>query len=188
MKENSKEDKKQKQNHIKQYILLGIIILLALIISGIIWFITDKNKQEEEKPDISYTELIKMIKEDEIEKVEMTTGSQNIKVKVKDVEKEKSAVVPSIQAFIELVQEKVDEGNPIEVEQKEPPVIKTIMSTFMSLLPTLLIVALFIMMFKMQGLGEKGKVYGVDENKTDVKFEDVAGLEEEKIEMMEIVD
>ena len=48
--------------------------------------------------------------------------------------------------------------------------------------------ALFIMIFKMQGLGEKGKVYDDTERKTKVRFDDVAGLDEEKEEMIEIVD
>ena len=48
-----------------------------------------------------------------------------------------------------------------------------------------------LMIFKMQGLGgdNNGKVYGGEENKkTGVKFEDVAGLDEEKGELIEIVD
>ena len=48
--------------------------------------------------------------------------------------------------------------------------------------------ALFVMIFKMQGLGEKGQVYDETERKTKIKFDDVAGLEEEKNEMIEIVD
>ena len=48
--------------------------------------------------------------------------------------------------------------------------------------------ALFIMIFKMQGLGEKGKVYDEAEKNTKVRFKDVAGLDEEKQEMIEIVD
>ena len=48
--------------------------------------------------------------------------------------------------------------------------------------------ALFIMIFKMQGLGEKGKVYDDTERKTKVKFDDVAGLDEEKAELVEIVE
>ena len=49
-------------------------------------------------------------------------------------------------------------------------------------------VALFVMIFKMQGLGEKGKVYEETERKTKVTFKDVAGLDEEKQELIEIVD
>ncbi len=41
----------------------------------------------------------------------------------------------------------------------------------------------------MQGLGDKGKVYDAESNKdTNVTFEDVAGLDEEKNELIEIVD
>ena len=47
--------------------------------------------------------------------------------------------------------------------------------------------ALFIMIFKMQGLGEKGEVYDETERKTKVKFDDVAGLDEEKEELVELV-
>ena len=187
MKDNQKEKDKKK----KLYAIITIIVLVAFILASTIWIIISKNnsENEENKPEIAYTELIKMIEEGKIEKVEMTTGSQSIKVKVKDVEEEKTAIVPSIQPFVELVQEKVEEGNnEIILETKGENPLKTILGTFMSLLPTILIVVLFILLFKMQGLGEKGKVYGVDENKTDVTFDDVAGLDEEKNEMIEIVD
>ena len=50
-------------------------------------------------------------------------------------------------------------------------------------------IALFVMIYKMQGLGgEKGKVYEDTERKTKVRFNDVAGLDEEKEELIEIVD
>ena len=63
------------------------------------------------------------------------------------------------------------------------------MDTIFSMLPTILLVALIIMMFKMQGIGDSGKVYGGEENKkTDVRFDDIAGLDEEKNELIEIVD
>lgn len=39
----------------------------------------------------------------------------------------------------------------------------------------------------MQGLGDKGKVYDSEEKDTNVRFADVAGLDEEKAEMVEIV-
>ena len=192
MNEKKKREEEHKKRKTKQLVLLIAILVIAVISVGIIWFVTATNpnaeKTEQDENEIAYTELIKMMDEGSIEKIEMTLGSQNIKVKVKDIEEEKKAIVPSIQAFIELVQEKVQNGNEIELIENPPSVLKTIMNTFMSLLPTLLILALFIMMFKMQGLGEKGKIYGVDENKTDIRFNDVAGLDEEKGEMMEIVD
>ena len=47
---------------------------------------------------------------------------------------------------------------------------------------------LFILLIKLQGLGDKGKVYDAETTKSKIKFDDVAGLEEEKQEMIEIVD
>ena len=89
---------------------------------------------------------------------------------------------------MELVQQKVAEGNEIELIQKPRGVISQIGSVIVSLLPTFIMLALFVMIFKMQGLGEKGKVYEETERKTKVKFDDVAGLDEEKQELIEIVD
>lgn len=123
-----------------------------------------------------------------IEKVEMTTGSTTVKVKLKDVEEEKTSIVPETESFMNLVQSKVAEGNELELIQKPKSVLAQIPSMIMSILPTAIMLALFIMIFKMQGLGEKGKVYDDTERKTKIKFDDVAGLDEEKEEMIEIVD
>ena len=118
----------------------------------------------------------------------MTVGSTTIKVKLKSVEEEKKSIVPSTQPFVELIQDKVENGNNIELIQKQPNAFITIGKTLFSLLPTIMLVILFVLIFKMQGLGEKGKVYDADTKNTKIKFKDVAGLEEEKQEMIEIVD
>ena len=117
----------------------------------------------------------------------MTTGSTTVKVKLKDEEEEKTTIVPSLQAFTEYMQTKVEEGSEIELIQNEPNILLRIGDALFTLLPTLLLVALFIMLFKMQGLGDKGKVYDSEERDTNTTFDDVAGLDEEKEEMVEIV-
>ena len=99
----------------------------------------------------------------------------------------KRAIVPNTQNFIELIQEETLNGNEIELIQKSPSVLSRIPSYFFSLLPTIIMVALFIMIFKMQGLGDKGEVYNETERKTKIRFSDVAGLDEEKEEMVELV-
>ena len=87
-----------------------------------------------------------------------------------------------------LVQNKVAEGNEIELIQKPKSVLSQIPGVILTILPTAIMLALFIMIFKMQGLGEKGKIYDDTERKTKIKFDDVAGLDEEKAEMIEIVE
>ena len=180
--ENQKENKKKKQLSI----LVGILSIILIILIGIsIYFFAFDKSGEEQK--IAYTDLIKKISDNEVEKVEMRVGSTSVKVKLKEEEKEKTGIVPNTQAFIELIQEKVAEGNSIELVQNPQSLIVTISQTVFSLLPTILLVVLFILVFKMQGLGEKGKIYDADATKEKVKFDDVAGLDEEKQEMIEIV-
>ena len=149
-----------------------------------------QNSQKEDENTLSYTDLIKEISYGNIEKIEMTVGSTTVKVTKKGESEEdaKTAIVPNTESFMELVQQKVAEGNEIELIQKPRSFFAELPSVIFSVLPTLIMVALFIMIFKMQGVGEKGKVYDDTERKTKVKFDDVAGLTEEKEELIEIVD
>lgn len=180
---NNKNEKKNKKLMISAVILFAIIIILS---GAAIYFYTN-NKNQDDKI-LAYTDLIKEMSYGNIEKIEMTVGSTSVKVKVKNIEEEKKSIVPNTEAFMELVQQKVAEGNEIELIQKPKSAITQISTTFLSLLPTLIMVALFVMIFKMQGLGEKGQVYDDTERKTKIKFKDVAGLDEEKEELIEIVD
>lgn len=182
-----KKENKKKNDKKQSYILIAIAIILAIALLAFV-FITINQKNQDKDKNLAYTELIKRVNAQEIEKVEMTVGSTTAKVKIKGEEKEKTAIVPSTQAFIELIQDKVKEGNEIELIQKQQNVFLKIPSMLFSILPTLIMVALFAVIIKMQGIGEKGKVYDGVENKTDVRFKDVAGLEEEKGELIEIVD
>ena len=183
MDNNNENRKKNDYKIIAGIIICVLLVVLAVVISY--FLLSDKTKTEDNK--IAYTDLIKQMTDGEIEKIEMTVGSTSIKVKVKGIEEEKKAIIPNTQAFIELVQEKVAEGNEIELIQNPQNMFITISEKFLALLPTLMIVILFIMLFKMQGLGEKGKIYDAETTKEKVKFDDVAGLDEEKQEMIEIV-
>ena len=164
---NNKDDKNNKDKKI----LIGLTSLLVILVIAIIatTFIL-KNNKDKDDTELAYTDLIKQISEGKIEKVEMT-------------------VVPNTEAFITLVQQKVAEGNEIELIQKPKNTFTQILTVLISFFPTLIMIALFIMIYKMQGLGgEKGKVYEDTERKTKIRFKDVAGLDEEKEELIEIVD
>ena len=181
------KQKNDEKNNKKQYMIFGFLIVLMIVLTIIIYFMTANTVSADEK-EISYTELIKEINEGNVEKIEMTVGSTTVKVKLKNIEKEKTGIIPSTQAFIELIQQKVEEGNNIELIQNPTNIFVTISTTIFSLLPTLLLVALIILFFKMQGLGDKGKIYDSETTKSKMTFDDVAGLDEEKNEMIEIVD
>ena len=182
-----KEQQKNKQDKKKQYIIVAICVLAVLIAGVAIYLFTSKNDNNENE--LAYTDLIKQISDGKIEKVEMTVGSTTVKVKIKDTEKEKTTIVPNTQAFVELIQQKVDDGNNnLELVQKPTNIFVKISSGLFTILPTLVLVVLAGIMIKMQGLGDKGKVYDSETSKSKITFDDVAGLDEEKYEMMEIVD
>ena len=186
-----KKDNDKNKNKKKIKTLLNVMYtLILLILIGVMIFIIYKIQKEgnSEENKLTYTQLLNEIQNGNVEKIEMTVGSTNLKVKIKDVEKEKTAIIPSTQVFMELVQAKVLENNNIQLETKTPSFWAQLPSYVISFLPTAIMLALIIMLFKMQGIGEKGEIYDDTERKTKVTFDDIAGLDEEKEELIEIVE
>ena len=192
-KNRKEKDKKKRDFESIKTILLLILLAASIVMFCYTMFVINKEKEEKEIP---YTEVINSINEDKIEKIKMTTGSATIRVILKgegeEETREKMVLVPSVQAFMEMVQEKVDkEGKKIELIQEPVNPLLKVSDTLFSLLPTILLVVLMVMMIKMQGLGgDSGKVYGGEDGSKspDVRFDDIAGLDEEKGELIEIVD
>lgn len=199
MSDNNKKEKNSKKNDKKKFIISLIITIVLLVLvaaSGVFYYFkVFKAKNEENPKEMAYTELIKSIGENSIEKIKMTTGSGTITVTVKgegeEKDREKTVLVPSVQAFMEWVQEKIDtEKLDIELIQENVNPFLRIIETIFSFLPTILLVVLMFMIIQMQGLGaNSAKVYGGEDGEdSDVRFDDIAGLDEEKGELEEIVD
>ena len=192
LKENNDNSRKEREkNEKRKKLLLGtlIIILIAILATIVIYSFVKQDKDEGKlkENEIGYTDLIKQIDDGNIEKVKMTVGSTSVKVTLKGDDKPKNCIVPNTQAFIELIQEKVQEGNDINLIQEKANVFLSIFKNLFSFLPTILMAILFILVLQMEGLGDKGKVYDAEEQDVKTTFDDVAGLDEEKQEMIEIV-
>ncbi len=185
-----KNDNEKKPNKTSKKLvnIIFSIIIAVLAVLTIFLIYQDQNKKNADENKLAYTDLVKEIEAGNVEKIELTVGSTDLKVKMKDSDEEKKAIVPSVQVFMELMQEKAVQGTEIKLETKTPSVLSQIPSYIFSLLPTLIMLALFIMIFKMQGLGEKGQVYDDTERRTKISFDDIAGLDEEKEELKEIVE
>ncbi len=186
MKKDKNNKKNEKNNNM--YILILCVVLIVAALLTTIYFIQNNNKKDDE---IAYTQFLKDIDEGKVEKIEMTVGSATLKVTYKEREKEEDTekiVIPNVEVFVEYVQAKQAEGKSIELDIKTSGILSKLSDNLLSIISTALMITIVVMVFKMQGLGDKGKVYDGVENKTKVNFDDVAGLEEEKQEMIEIVD
>ena len=154
--------------------------------------IIEQNQEEENQEDNVQEESMNVISNANIQ---FNTKINNIINKILGNDEEekvdeellKTTIVPNIQNFIELIQTETLNGNEIELIQNKQSFISTLPSYIISFLPTIILVILFITLFKMQGLGDKGEIYDETERKTKVRFADVAGLDEEKQEMVELV-
>ena len=186
-KRQKREDPKKKKRQI-WYWGITIIVVVLIVAAGAIYFVNNNQKNKEEEEQLSYTDLIKNIDAENIEKIQMETQTNAIKVTLKGEKDPKTASVPSMQAFMELVQEKIAEGKDIELIQKPQSAYVSIRENVFPMVTIVLIGAMIIIVwYQLMGGSSKGKVYNPEETEDRVTFDDVAGLEEEKAELVEVV-
>ena len=180
MKNNNKQRPKGNKTNTKLIVFLVFILVLVIIGAAYI-IISNQNKEEKDK--ISYTQLLSDIEDGLIENIEMTVGSTTLKVTYKEREKEEDTekiIIPSIQAFVEFIHQKQAEGIKVELSEKSSGFVAGLRTNLLSIISTTLMIIIVVMIFKMQGIGDKGKVYDGVENKSDVTFDDVARLTRRK--------
>ncbi len=178
---------KKKEKQKKQIVLW--IALIVVLIAAIALFFFLQNKKEKEN-EITYDELYQAIMDQKLEKIEMTVGGSSVTAKFKGTEEgdEKHANINSIQPFMDFVNEQAKTYKDLKIEIKTPNKFVSVMEGVFTYLPTILLIVFMYILIKMQGFGENAKVYGEnEENQSNVKFKDVAGLDEEKNELIEIV-
>ena len=182
----NKDDKKKKQ----KIVLICVLVIICLIIAaiGYAFSVNSSIKEKKDENIMSYNELLQSINDNSLEEIKLKTGSNLAKIKIKNEEKEKSASIPNLQAFMELIQEKIDNGNEIKVVQEPANNLQKVILSILDYVPLILFVVIIFLFLRMQDVGKEKKIYSGEENDTKVHFDDVAGLDEEKKELVEIVD
>ena len=163
------------------------VLFYLLIIMVIIWmfdFYTEKGAKPSE---ISYTSFMQHVQQDEIKQV--TIVDNVISGKLKDG-KEFSTVAPNDSKLVEKL-----EAKKVDIKAELPPQPPWWMSILSSLLPMLIIVGLWFMLMNQGGAGGgkvmnfgKSRARRYDEEKLKITFKDVAGAEEAKQELEEVVE
>ena len=175
----------------------GIKTLGMWLIIGIIFVVAISAILENSDLKMTYSELITAIDAGEVEKVTLASDETSASVKIKGEKLEKQVNIPSLDSFITYTEEYIKTGA-IELEEESESIWITILSL---ITPFGLLIIFFIFWFFMmsgpsnQPGGNKTMSFGKSKarmiNMTDkhkVTFEDVAGVDEEKEELQEIVE
>lgn len=163
------------------------VLFYLLIIMVIIWMFDFYTEKGTKPAEISYTSFMQHVQADEIKQVKIVDNV--ISGKLKDG-KEFSTVAPNDSKLVEKLEKKH-----VDIKAELPPQPPWWMSILSSLLPMLIIVGLWFMLMNQGGAGGgkvmnfgKSRARRYDEDKMKITFKDVAGAEEAKQELEEVVE
>lgn len=163
------------------------VTFYLLIIIVAIWMIDYYSASTVSKTDITYSAFMKHVQQDEVKQV--TIVDNVISGKLKDG-KDFSTVAPSDDSLIPTLR-----ARDIEIKAELPPQPPWWTTILSSLLPMLLIVGIwFMLMQQSQGGGGRIMNFGksrarrYDEDNIKITFKDVAGADEAKQELEEVVE
>ena len=173
----------------------GIKTLAMWLIIGVIVIVLLSSIIENSSSKMTYSELVTSIANKEVESIEISSSGNSATVKMKNAKAEKEVNIPSLDSFMTYTEEYLKAGDFTLDEAKE-----SIWITILSLItPFGLLIIFFIFWFMMmsgnnQG-GTKNMTFGKSKarlvnagEKNRITFDDVAGVDEEKEELEEIVE
>ncbi len=170
-------------------------ILLLLSIVVLLFIVRDSANQPER---LSFNELVDKIKAGEVARITVNDNS----IEIEYTQTGKKAITRK-EPTKTLVGQLIDfgitpeylAGNPFELEIKEPSDWNTILSLITYLLPALLVVGLiWFMLRQAQGSNNQALSFGKSRarmftgDQPTITFEDIAGVEEAKEELQEVVE
>ena len=172
----------------------SIKTLAVWLIIGVIMIVGITAIYDNADRKFSYSEFIKKVNEQKVESIELNANRDSAIVAFNDGTTEKKVNIPDVQSLMRDIEAPIKEGK-INVEQDSESIWVTIISLIAPLgLFIIFIIFLFLTMGGRQsGNGTmsfgKSKARVVSQNdKNKITFNDVAGVDEEKQELQEIVE
>lgn len=190
-------------NMAKNWKSILIYLLIPVLLIGAIIFVS----HQQTKVDVKYSEIVSVFKNDEVKEFTLDLSSGSLIYKTfAEPENEQRYSVPNVAYFLDDIRDEVEEyneknpDNKIIFDYKKGTSGSWIYSMLPSLVITIGLIALSIYMIRKMsnamssdtnrtlGFGKiRAKVHVDDEN-NKTTFADVAGCDEEKEEMKELVD
>ena len=173
---------------------VGNIVRIALIIVVIaLIYMNFKNGIE---VNVNYSEMISAIKQEKVTKMKISADKTYVRYVYND--KNAKTNIPNDQVFLTEVSEKIKDG--FIIEQEELTFVDKVVQNTVVVLPTAIVIIFVISWINMasirarQEMPDRDQVIGkskarlIDEDENNIRFDNVAGIEEEKGELKEIVD
>ena len=178
---------------------LGMYLVIFLFIIGMILVNKNFSSSTPQTTDYVYSDMISQINGDKVESITLqrdadVSDSGTAVVNLKDGKSYK-VTISSVSSFVDTVNPAVEKG--LKLTTQAPSKAGNMFSIIATIVSIVVVIALFFFLFQqMQGGGGGGKVMNFGKSKAKmqnpgdkkVTFKDVAGLEEEKAEIEEIVD
>ena len=181
---------KKTQKTFLPYLFVGIFII------GVLYFM---NYAGVKVVDLTYDEFNKKLEEKKVAELEITprrtAGIYEISGKFKDSDENESFYVktPLSENVISDVLTKA-EKNKVKIDTEADPASSTLLQFLANIVPTLILfVIAFVFISRQMGTANKSMDFGksrarLNEQNKKVTFKDVAGLDEEKEEVQELID
>ena len=173
----------------------GIKTLAMWLIIGVIVIVLLSSIMENNNSKMTYSELVTNITNKEVESIKISSTGSTASVKLKNSKSEKEVSIPSLDSFMSYTEEYLKTGDFTLDEEKE-----SIWIVILNLItPFGLLIIFFIFWFMMMGGNNQGATKNMTFGKSRarlvnageknrVPFDDVAGVDEEKEELEEIVE
>ena len=172
----------------------GIKTLAMWLIIGIIFLVVVTTLVDNSGKKMSYSELINRINNAEVQEIELSADGGKAYVLLKDSSISKEVNIPSIDSFMEYVQARLETGE-ITLTEKSQSIFITILSLFSPFAILIIFLIFWLLIMNNGQSGNKTMSFGKSRarlmqtaDKNRITFEDVAGVDEEKEELQEIVE
>ena len=188
---NRNNPKNQGPNKNRQTILGFLIFLLISLVC--LSFVTDM--MSDKSSEITYDKFIEMVDKDQIREVTLQSGVLTVVPKLQKSYQKESYKVNQMEDTSALTERL--EGKGIVFKYEPPDVMGEFVSTMISvLLPTVVLFFMLLYFMRRMNKGSGGGIMGVGKSRakayiqkeTGVLFKDVAGQEEAKESLQEVVD
>ncbi|MBR4525878.1 MAG: ATP-dependent zinc metalloprotease FtsH [Acidaminococcaceae bacterium] len=162
------------------------VAFYLLIVVAAIWVMDHYSVGNASKTDISYTAFMKHVQQDEVRSV--TISENSITGMLKDG-KTFTTVAPNDSTLISTLR-----SRDVEIKAELPPQTPWWATLLSTLLPMILVVGLWFMLMNQSSGGSRMMNFGksnarrYDESKNKITFKDVAGADEAKQELQEVVE